>query len=208
MERVRILNKYFLDGFTTIVNPIGNLLESVHVHPHVVTVAGLLLSVISGIFFWQGYFLLGGVALIFSGVCDVLDGRLARNTARMSSFGAILDSTIDRYSEIAVFLGLAIYFKSVYINSLIILAIAGSLLTSYARARAEGLGIECKIGLMQRPERITFLATGAIIGVIFDGIFNTDKMLMKIALLGIAVLANITVVQRVMHVRKLLKTER
>jgi CDP-diacylglycerol--glycerol-3-phosphate 3-phosphatidyltransferase len=207
MEQVRILNKHLVNGFNTIVNPAGDLLEAIHVHPHTVTTTGFLFSIVSGLFFWKGFFFLGGVALILSGVCDVLDGRLARSTHQVSSFGAILDSTIDRYSEVAIYVGLAAYYNSIYVSSLIILAIAGSLLTSYARARAEGLGIECKIGLMQRPERMTFLAVGAIIGVPFDRALLSDRLLMKVALLAIAVLANVTVIQRVMHVRRKMNAE-
>jgi CDP-diacylglycerol--glycerol-3-phosphate 3-phosphatidyltransferase len=206
MEKVRILNKFFIDGFYSVVNPIGNVLESVRVHPHVVTVAGLLFSIVSGLLFWKGYLVAAGFALVISGMCDVLDGRLARNTHRMSSFGALFDSTVDRYSEVFAYLGIMAFYDNSFISALVIMAIAGSLLTSYARARAEGLNIECKIGLMQRPERITFLAAGAIFGAPFDAMLGTKYLLMKIALVGIAILANVTVIQRVMHVRKKLKS--
>jgi CDP-diacylglycerol---glycerol-3-phosphate 3-phosphatidyltransferase len=204
MEKVRILNKYFVNGFLAVVNPIGNLLESMGIHPHAITIAGFLFSIFSGLLFWKGHFATAGWMLIISGACDVLDGRLARSTKRVSQFGALFDSTIDRYSELAVFMGIVAFFNSTYICLLTILAIAGSLLTSYTRARAEGLGLECKIGLMQRPERLTFLSVAAIFGALFDRAFKTEFMLMKLALLLIAVFANITVVQRVVHVwRKL-----
>ena len=204
---MRILNKHFLNGFYFIVDPVGNFLEAIRVHPDAVTIAGLIFSFISGILFWKGYFVLAGILLIISGVCDVLDGRLARNTSRISSFGALFDSTVDRYSEVAIFMGIAAFFNTLYAYMLIILAIAGSLLTSYVRARGEGLGIECKIGLMQRPERITFLATAAVLGGIFDRIFGTNYLLMKISMLAIALFANITVLQRVLHVRRMLKSK-
>lgn len=207
MEKVRILNKHIIGGFLALVNPIGILLEKINIHPDVVTGIGLVFSFISGLLFWKGFFALAGLALILSGVCDVLDGRLARKTKKMSPFGALLDSTIDRYSELAVYMGLIAFFDSTYISLLIILAIAGSLLTSYARARAEGLGLDCKIGLIQRPERITFISTAAILGAPVDGIFDTHFILMKIALLAIAILSNFTVIQRVMYVRNELKSE-
>ena len=104
-------------------------------------------------------------------------------------------------------MGLAAFFESAYLDALIILAIAGSLLTSYARARAEGLGIECKVGIMQRPERITFLSVGAVIGSIFDFIFGTHQALLILAILGIAILSNITVIQRMLIVRNSTKIE-
>jgi CDP-diacylglycerol--glycerol-3-phosphate 3-phosphatidyltransferase len=207
MNNVRILSRHFTTGFYAIVDPVGRLLEAIHVHPHVVTTAGFFFSIISGLLFWKGYFVAAGIFLIVSGACDVLDGRLARSTQRNTPFGALYDSTIDRYSEIAVYMGLIAFFDSVYISLLIILAIAGSLLTSYARARAEGLRIECKIGLMQRPERITFLAVAAILGGLVDSAVGTKYLLMKVALLLIAALANITVLQRVIHVRKELRSK-
>ena len=220
---MRLLNKQFVEGFNTLVTPIGNILEASRVHPHAVTITGFLFSIASGVLFWLGHFVWAGVMIILSGVCDVLDGRLARKTARITPFGALLDSTIDRYSEIAIFMGLAAYFNSKYVTALIILVIAGSLLTSYTRARAEGLGIDCKVGLMQRPERLTFLATAAILGSLLDRalgardiitryeivnhFFASGQILIKIALLAIAVLANVTVIQRMIHVSRKLKLE-
>lgn len=204
---MRILSKYFIDGFYNIINPIGNILEAAEIHPHVITGAGLFLSGVSGYMFWKGQIFGGGVMIILSGACDVLDGRLARKTNKQTPFGALLDSAVDRYSEIAVFMGLAAFFHSSLLGALIILALAGSLLTSYVRARAEGLGIECKIGLMQRPERVTFIAVGAIIGSIFDFIFGTNQPLLILAIFGIAILGNYTVIQRMLLIRDSLKKE-
>jgi CDP-diacylglycerol--glycerol-3-phosphate 3-phosphatidyltransferase len=87
-------------------------------------------------------------------------------------------------------------------TALILFAVAGSLLTSYARARAEGLGFECKVGMMQREERITFLATGSIIGSLVDLVIGSEQPLLKLAILAIAVMGNITVIQRLMEVKK------
>ena len=207
MAKVRILNKYFVNGFLAIINPVGKLLEKLRVRPNLVTLAGLVFSIFSGYLFWKGLFGLAGWALILSGACDVLDGRLARNTSQISPFGALFDSTIDRYSEIAVFMGLAAFFNSIYITLLIIMAICGSLLTSYVRARAEGLDIECKIGLMQRPERITFIATAAILGGLVDSAIGKENFVMKLALFLIALLSNVTVIQRVIHVRNKLTSQ-
>jgi len=204
---MKILNKHFINGFYAVINPIGDILEAAEIHPHVITGTGFILSIISGILFWKEQIFWAGVILIISGACDVLDGRLARKTNTQSKFGALLDSTVDRYSEIAIYMGLAALFESPYMDALIILAIAGSLLTSYARARAEGLGIECKVGIMQRPERITFLSVGAVIGSIFDFIFGTHQALLILAILGIAILSNITVIQRMLVVRNSTKLE-
>ena len=202
---MRILSKHLINVFYAVFNPVGDFLENANIHPHVVTASGFFLSVITGWLFWKGYMFWGGITLILAGACDVLDGRLARNTNRTSRFGAVLDSTVDRYSEIFVFMGLAAFFHSASMSAIIILAMAGSLLTSYVRARAEGLGLECKIGLMQRPERVTFIVVGAIIGALFDLVFGTQQPLLKLAIVGIAVLGNVTVIQRVLHVREQLR---
>jgi CDP-diacylglycerol---glycerol-3-phosphate 3-phosphatidyltransferase len=116
MENVRILSRHFTTGFYALVDPLGKLLEAIHVNPDLVTITGFIFSVFSGLLFWKGFFALAGLALILSGACDVLDGRLARNTHRNTPFVALFDSTIDRYSESAVFMGLAAFFNSLYIS--------------------------------------------------------------------------------------------
>ena len=204
---MRILSKYFIDGFYTIVNPIGEILESAEIKADYVTAVGLLFSALSGILYWNGHIFSGGVVLVIAGTCDVLDGRLARNSKTMSKFGALLDSTVDRYSELFVFIGLAAFFNTPFMTALILLAVAGSLLTSYARARAEGLGFECKVGVMQRAERVTFIAVGSVIGSLVDLVLGTDQPLLKLAIFGIAVMGNITVIQRLMQVKNSLNNK-
>jgi CDP-diacylglycerol--glycerol-3-phosphate 3-phosphatidyltransferase len=209
MAELKLLNKHWIAGFETAIKPIDRVLVSLRVHPHIITVAGLAISALAFNFFRLGWFFWGGVMVVFSGVCDVLDGRLARGTNRMSKFGALIDSTIDRYSEVIMFLGLAVFFRQthVYIAYLIILAIAGSFMVSYTRARAEGLGIECRVGLMQRPERMTYLALGAFIGSAFLNLGWTKAGIYVViaSIWFIAIFANITVIQRVIYIRNQLK---
>jgi CDP-diacylglycerol--glycerol-3-phosphate 3-phosphatidyltransferase len=154
-------------------------------------------------FYRQGHFFYAGVMVVLAGACDVLDGKLARETNKMTKFGALMDSTIDRYSEILLFLGLAIFFygKHSHVIYPIIFAIAGSFMVSYIRARAEGLGLECRVGLMQRPERITWLAIGSVLG----GIPKYGIYVVIVTIWFIAVLANITVIQRIVFIRNELK---
>lgn len=163
----------------------------------------MLLSILAAYLFIQGEFLLGGIMVIFTGVCDILDGQLARATGRVSKYGALIDSTIDRYSEVIIFLGIATYFRAEnsYVHALIILAIAGSFLVSYTRARAEGLGIDCKVGIMQRPERMTMLAAGGVLGAIP----YTSHFMMIFFLWVIAILANVTVIQRIVYIKNQLR---
>ncbi|KPL00511.1 MAG: hypothetical protein AMJ91_04455 [candidate division Zixibacteria bacterium SM23_73_3] len=203
MAELKLLNKHWVRGFDTVIEPIAKLLIGLRVHPHVVTFSGLMLSLLAFNFFRQGYFFSAGVMVLLAGACDVLDGRLARETNRISKFGALMDSTIDRYSEVLLFLGLAMFFhdKHSHVVYLIFFTIAGSFMVSYTRARAEGLGIECKVGLMKREERVTYLVIGSLLGAIPGiGIY-----IMIATIWFITILANITVIQRIIFIRNELK---
>ena len=213
MAELRLIPKHWVAGFDAVIEPIARFLINLRVHPHVITFSGLAISILAFNFFRQGFFFWGGLMVVLAGICDVLDGKLARETNRMSKFGALMDSTIDRYSEVLVFLGLAVFFLKTHshIAYLIILAIAGSFMVSYTRARAEGLGIACKVGIMKREERITYLAIGTLVGSIFInlGMAKTGTYLVIATIWFIAIFANITAIQRVIFIRnELNKLER
>jgi CDP-diacylglycerol--glycerol-3-phosphate 3-phosphatidyltransferase len=167
------------------------------VTPNALTVVGLLLNLITALILAQGWLVAGGFALLFAGLFDMLDGALARVKGAGSTFGAFFDSTLDRLAEAAVGVGLAWHFMNTGPADrlpllLTYLTIVGSLLISYARARAEGLGLECKVGLVARPERVLILALGLLAGSI--GI---------IVALGILTVSTFgTVAQRIYHVWK------
>lgn len=187
------------EGYYALIDPLSRVLARARVHPHVLTVTGFILALVAANFFRIDHFFWAGIFIILAGTCDVLDGRLARDTGKGSAYGALFDSTVDRYTEIALFLGLAWYYAQSRITMLIILlAMAGSLLVSYTRARSEGLGLECKVGIVQRQHRITLLAAGAILGAIP----GTRHAAMVMSLWAIAILANVTAVQRVAYIRK------
>lgn len=203
---MNLIGDKFVKGYFKVVEPIGNWLVTTGIHPNSITWAGFAITIIAAYFFGKGSFLWGGIFLVISGTCDVLDGMVARKTDRKSKFGAFFDSTIDRYSDILVFLGIAVFFNHLYIYVLIILAISGSLLTSYTRARAGALKIDCKVGLMQRPERVTYIAAAAILDGIIGRLFGVEHFLVIAVLWFVALVANITVLQRVLHVKKELET--
>lgn len=143
-----------------------------------------------------------GAVILFAGLFDMMDGRLARIGNMSSMFGALWDSTLDRYSELFTLFGIAMY---LILNSwvtggvLTFLAMVGSVMVSYVRARAEGLGIECKVGLMQRPERVVLTSLGAILCGIFDNLWC-----LVVPIVIIAILANITAFWRICHCYKVL----
>ena len=143
--------------FSWALKPVGWLLQRSGLPPNAITTLSWLLSLGAGIALAAGRFALGGWLILASGLCDFLDGRLARSQGISSPRGAALDSVIDRYSDAAVLVGLAWYYRDSWVLIAVLLALVGSVLISYVRARGEGLGQSIKVGLMQRPERVVVL---------------------------------------------------
>jgi CDP-diacylglycerol--glycerol-3-phosphate 3-phosphatidyltransferase len=167
------------------------LLAKIGLSPNALTIFGFAVTLGVAWVLSTGRFFLGGFLVLFSGAFDFLDGALARATGRSTKFGAFLDSTLDRFSDGALFLGLLAYYASqgsYHQTVLIGFALMGSLVTSYARARAEGLGLKDEVGVFTRTERIILLAIGLIINQ------------MIVLLWIIAVLSNFTALQRLYHV--------
>src|SRR5437660_9407064 len=162
---------------TMIVRPLAGL----GVTPNTLTVLGLILSILTAVIVAQGLFLAGGLLVLFAGIFDMFDGALARARNAATTFGAFFDSTLDRYSESIILFGLLWYTlrspalheslwpfqnEQLWMSSLIYIAVVGSLMVSYTKARAEGLGLECKTGLLARPERVVILAIGLLTGTV------------------------------------------
>lgn len=176
-----------------ITNPIVGILSKSRLKPNTLTFIELAISIGAAYAIAIGYFLLGGVLVLVSGLFDLLDGALARFTKQSTKFGAILDSTIDRLSEAAIFCGLLVWYMPKVATLEIVLifaALIGSFLVSYIRARAEGLGSECRVGLFTRAERVIVLAVGLLVNQVF------------IALWVLVVFVYITVAQRLLYLRK------
>jgi CDP-diacylglycerol--glycerol-3-phosphate 3-phosphatidyltransferase len=172
-----------------IVSPLARL----GVDPNVLTVVGFLLNLVTAGVLAAGHLTAGGVLLLGSGVFDMLDGALARVAGRKSDFGAFLDSLLDRYSEATILLALVYVFTIRHETAEVLLTYAvavGSLLISYARARAEGLGLEAKVGIAPRPERVLILGAGLL--------FNQATTVA--ALIVLAMLTHVTALQRLYHV--------
>lgn len=176
------------------IEPVGQALARTGISPNVLTTVGCLLNFGVAAVIAIGYLNLGGFLILFAGAFDMLDGALARAAKRATTFGAFLDSTLDRYSEAAIFLGVfieAALRSDLQVQLLAYAAAIGSLMVSYARARAEGLGLRSSVGLFQRPERVILLGVGLIFG------------LEVYALWVLAVLTNVTALHRILHVRRL-----
>ena len=136
-----------------------------NVHPNILTLIGLVINIFAAVLFAKGLFFWAGLVVIFAGIFDMVDGEVARHTQRVTKFGAFFDSVIDRYSDMVLLLGLALWYagqeKNFYVG-LAVFALIGSIMTSYTRARAESLIPTCKVGFLERPERIVLLIIGAL----------------------------------------------
>jgi len=177
-----------------ITNPIVRILSKSGITPNVLTFINLALNIVAAYVITTGHFLLGGVLVLVAGLFDLLDGALARFTKQTTKFGAILDSVADRISEAAILCGLLIWYipqeRASLEIVLIFIVLIGSFLISYIRARAEGLGWQCQVGLFTRAERVIVLAIGLLVNQIF----------IALCVLGVFVL--ITVVQRLVYLWK------
>jgi len=174
-----------------LLGPLVRGLAGLRVSPTAVTLLALPLSVAAAFSFASGRFLLGGGLCVLVALCDTLDGELSRLTKRASPSGAFLDSTLDRVSESIVLIGLYWYYRTSWFSLLAVAALALSLMVSYVRARAEGIGRECRVGLFERPVRVLVLLAGA---------FLLGRTWMPVALGLIALGSLVTVVHRVCHV--------
>ena len=182
-----------------ITSPIVRILSKSGITPNTLTFTNLALNIVAAYVIATGHFLPGGVLILGSGLFDLLDGALARFTKQTTKFGAVLDSTVDRISEAATLCGLLIWYvpqEAATLEIVLILAVLiGSFLVSYIRARAEGLGWQCQVGLFTRAERVIVLAIGLLINQIL------------VALCILAVFVFVTVVQRLVYVWKQEKTK-
>jgi phosphatidylinositol phosphate synthase len=173
----------------------NRLIES-RLTPNAISLTGLALCVVAAVLVWEEEFLLGGIAFIVGSVCDTLDGRYSRMSGKGSPFGAFLDSTLDRIEEGIVLAAVAHHFSADGDDlavAAVVVAVLASLMVSYTRARAEALGVECKVGIADRAVRVVILSAG----LVFAGLD-----LLAPAVYVLAALSTITVVQRIWHVRK------
>ncbi len=168
------------------------------VQPTFLTFAQLALSLLAGVVYATGGIFLGGWLMLGCGVLDLLDGGVARRTAQATRRGAFLDSVIDRYAEFFTFCGLGVFFSVSWMLWVVALGFLGSVMVSYVRARAEGLGIECRGGLMQRGERYVLLGVSSFLSTIFNHLScQSFHYLLRLGLVLLAVLTNLTALSRV-----------
>ena len=185
-DQMRALFKWIIDPIAAFFNRIGIL-------PNTMTLIGLVGHTIGAFFLYQGKMTIGGLVILAMAPVDALDGTMARLRGESSSFGAFVDSVTDRYSELIMFLALVIYYaqQGEWLNCIVVYtAAAGSVLVSYVRSRAESLGYEAKVGILTRMERYIVLVPSLILNAPMVGLWI------------VAVMANVTAIQRIVHVRR------
>lgn len=187
--------KLYKEQARRLLEPLVSSLASLGVSPMLVSLFGLVFSLYGAFLLAKGSLFWAGIWLIISGLADSIDGALARRRGVENNFGAFVDSTFDRISEFAYFSGLLIYYVNrpqgfgLFIIILICIALSASVLISYTRARLEGLGYSCTVGWMERPERLTLLVVGLLLG----------SRVLAVALFLLAVGATITLLQRIRY---------
>ena len=185
-----MLTRWIGEGSRWLLDKIVAALAATGINPNLLTFFGLLVNLSASVMFARGRFGNAAALIFFAGFLDILDGQVARRQNRVTAFGAFYDSTLDRYSDMALYMGLLVYYAVNGRASYVILAAvatAGSVMVSYARARAESLIPTCKVGFMERPERLVLLIIG--------GTFNR----MAPVLWVIAVVSTITVIHRIVY---------
>ncbi len=210
-------NNTVATGYLKFVHSCATTLNKIGLGPAFYTVAGFIFAVIAGFALWFGHLIIGGILLFVGGLFDSMDGAIARLSGRETKFGALLDSTFDRYSEFAIYLGFYGYLGYSYARFVdfyqivAIFALLGSVMVSYVRARSEGLGISCSVGFWQRPERVIALGTASIV----TGLLNPfliklsynylHDIFIKVVLIILAIGTNATAIGRIFHARNYLR---
>ena len=187
----------YKETFRQLIRPLARILSAMRVRPDSLTATGWALSVVAATLFAFGYTKMAGAVMLFAGLFDALDGAVARESNQISAFGAFLDSTLDRLSESAIFAGVIFFYAATgrpYETLLVGTAMTFSLMTSYTRARAEGLGLKCEVGLLERAGRVVILSLFSLMGFLLIGIGL------------VAAGALVTTAQRILHVRRMTKT--
>lgn len=218
-----------------IIDPLVRGMVKIGITPNFITASGLVLNIVACCVFIYGathgdrgdfrYVGWGGFIILFAGLFDMMDGQVARVGKMSSRYGALFDSVLDRYSELIVFFGISYYLilQGYFFSSIFaFLALIGSMMVSYIRARAEGLGIECKGGFMQRPERVVTIAVGCILCGLFGYFFPDYRvavphkesiplfepiLIMVVPIAFVAIFSNITAINRLRHCKRVLQEQ-
>jgi phosphatidylglycerophosphate synthase len=199
----KLLGRFLRHYIMWVLGPYERTLVRWRVSPNALTFGSFVVACVSALFFAIGNFGAGGWLYLLTGILDILDGRIARATGQVTKGGAFFDSVMDRYAELVVFSGLAVFYRGSWALYVVFLASLGSIMVSYTRARGEALGVDVNIGTMQRPERLFYLGVISGLAPIVETPLGHGRLppfvpvVVALALLGIS--ANVTAVRRISH---------
>ena len=185
--------------------PIEDYLLKIKIHPNILTISTLVVGGVTGLFYHYGLIFIAGILVLAGSTFDIFDGRVARAQGLNSEHGAFFDSCLDRYSEALIYLGLLSFFRDSVFIYIVFLILVSTTMVSYTRARAEGLGVNCEVGIMQRTERVVYLGVLSVFNFLGNyvavaiGLSGGDYLL-KLALLLMLVFSFYTAIQRMTHV--------
>lgn len=197
------MNEELKKAGRNLLSPVVKLAIKLNLSPNAITLIGLIITLLASYFYAKGYFRIAGLILLLAGLCDAVDGEVARKANKVSKFGAFFDSTIDRFEEFFVFGGILFYYsmvrQDILLSIVVYLILLGSIMTSYIRARAEGIGFSPTSGPMDRPGRYIYI-------VLFS-IFVGSGVLFSVAMGVLLFLVYLTVVNRFKEFRVLISKE-
>ncbi len=209
-EATTLLGSGIKSWWLLLMLPIEDYLLKIKIHPNVLTVSTLVVGAITGVFYHYGWIFSGGILVLAGSTFDIFDGRVARAQGISSQHGAFFDSCLDRFSEAFIYLGLLSFFRESIFSYIVFLILVSTTMVSYTRARAEGLGVKCEVGMMQRTERVVYLGVLSVFNflgnLIAEGLgFPPADYLLKLSLVIMLVFSTYTAIQRMFHVMSELK---
>jgi len=190
--------------------PIEEYLLKIKIHPDILTISTLVVGALTGLAYHYGLIFIGGILVLGGSTFDIFDGRVARAQGINSESGAFFDSSLDRISEAFIYVGLLSLFQGTIFSYVVFFILVSTTMVSYTRARAEGLGVKCEVGIMQRTERVVYLGVLSVFNFFGNLIANafgygSDNYLLKLSLILILVFSSYTAIQRMVHVMGTLK---
>lgn len=208
----KMLNSFFKEYWYWLNTPAAKLLVAMRMSPNIITFVGTIINIVPAYLFAQGLFGYAGWAMVWAATFDMMDGKVARLTGNVSKSGAFFDSVMDRFGEGIVMIGLAVYFRESWVLYFVLLSLIGSMTVSYTRARAEGVGVACGGGTMQRPERIVYLGVSSIFQPMADYVmiqfgFTPFPILPICAICMVGTLTNFTAIYRMLFVMNALDNQ-
>ncbi|MCH7949553.1 MAG: CDP-alcohol phosphatidyltransferase family protein [Candidatus Dadabacteria bacterium] len=190
--------------------PIEDYLLQIKIHPNILTISTLVVGAITGMAYHFGWIFVAGILVLGGSTFDIFDGRVARALGINSESGAFFDSCLDRFSEAFIYVGILSFFQGTIFSYIVFFILVSTTMVSYTRARAEGLGVKCEVGIMQRTERVVYLGVLSVLNFFGNQIasamgYHQDNYLFKLALILILAFSSYTAIQRMVHVMRTLK---